>query len=188
MYRSAQQVFLVYVHKENIVQRRNTRLWPSVLCCACENTQNVKNVLLGVHRSCSFQKVFCFWFFFKCSNVLSGFAATLAALTVFTLILSLKGQLRSQPLLCQVQHKKRQTGISMKCNSIGWPLAGKTGVRQCFKDLGFRSNICERGYSPMCCSFFWPGWWWKLRRRHQTLSSKLMLLGASMPDENQCKF
>lgn len=123
----------------------------------------------------------------KCSNMLSGFAATLAALTVFTLIPSLKGQLRSQPLLCQVQHKKRQTGKSMKCNSVGWPLAGKTGVRQCFKDLGFTSNTCERGYSPACCSCFWPGWWWKLHRRHKTLPSRLMLLAASMPDENRCE-
>lgn len=47
-----------------------------------------------------------------CNLMLWGFAATLAALTVLMLILSLKGQLRSWPLLCQAQHEKRQSGKS----------------------------------------------------------------------------
>lgn len=70
LFGSVQHVFLFHAHKENAVQLRNTGLWhslPSAQCYACEHTQNVKNVLLGVHRSRSFQKVFFFFFPPRCN-------------------------------------------------------------------------------------------------------------------------
>lgn len=109
--------------------------------------------------------------------MLWGFAATLAALAIFTLIFSLKGQLRSQPPLCQAQHKKRQSGKGVRCNSAGWLPAGKTGARYCCEDPSFKSNTHEREYAS---SFFWSG----METPQKTLSSKLMLLGVSMHDEN----
>lgn len=68
LFGSVQHVFFFYVHEENTVQLRNTRLWhslPSVQCYASEHTQNVKNVLQDVHRSRSFQKVIFIFIFFS---------------------------------------------------------------------------------------------------------------------------
>lgn len=124
----------------------------------------------------------------KCTLMLWGFAAMLAALTVLVLILSLKGQLRSWPLLCQVQHKKRRSGKRARCNSIGWLLADKPGARQCYKDPSFAPHVRERGRAPVCCSSFWPGCWWQLPGRHQALSSKWSLLSVSVHDENWWKY
>lgn len=63
LFGSVQYVFLFYVRKRKhstVNTARNTRLWhslPSAQLYACEHTQNVKNVLLGIPRSHSLQKV-----------------------------------------------------------------------------------------------------------------------------------
>jgi len=64
-FRSVQHMFLFYVHEENAVRLRNTGLrysLPSVRRYTCEHPQNVKNMLLGVRRNRSCQKVLFFSF------------------------------------------------------------------------------------------------------------------------------
>lgn len=50
LFRSVQHVFLFYILKENSAAWKYQALALAALC-ACEHTQNVRNVLLGDHRS-----------------------------------------------------------------------------------------------------------------------------------------
>lgn len=67
-FRSVQHVLLFYIIKENSTAWKYQAL---ALAALCEHTQKVRNVLLGVHRSLSYQNLVLEGFFFSSTSTIT---------------------------------------------------------------------------------------------------------------------